>query len=97
MLIVGPVFNYSSERSSGKDSDSKINDIIQRIKIKKLVKAKKDIVHQRYWIIDDNYYQTSESLDFITLENDNVRTKYTTFELYEHKDIDPALLKMEIN
>lgn len=78
-------------------NESKINDIIQRIKIKKLVKAKKDIVHQRYWIIDDNYYQTSESLDFITLENDNVRTKYTTFELYEHKDIDPALLKMEIN
>jgi len=80
-----------------KRNETEINDIIQRGGINKLVKDKKDIVHQRYWIIDDKHYQTSESLDFITVEKDNLRTKYTTFELYEHKDLDPALLQMEIN
>lgn len=74
-----------------------INKIIQKKNIIKYEKYKKDIVHQRYWIIDDKYYITSESLDFITIKKDNIQTKYTTFELYEQQDINPDLLKMEIN
>jgi hypothetical protein len=80
-----------------KRNEKEINSIINRGSIKKIVKAKKDIVHQRYWIIDNEFYQTSESLDFITIGKDSIRTQYTTFELYDKKDLDPTLLQMEIN
>lgn len=80
-----------------KRNQKEIDGIVSRCSIKKIIKAKKDIVHQRYWIIDNEYYQTSESLDFLTIEKDSIRTKYTTFELYDKKDLDPTLLQMEIN
>lgn len=75
-------------------NESAINDIIQRNGIRKLVKRKSDIVHQRYWKIDDEYYQTSESLDFLTIENNCISTKYITFALYDEKDLDPNLLRL---
>lgn len=81
-----------------KERERSIDNIIQRNSIHRLVKDKRDIVHQRYWKIDDEYYQTSESLDFITTENGSIRTKYTTFELYDEKDLDPNLLRiMKVN
>lgn len=81
-----------------KRNERSIDDIIQRNGIHRIVKDKRDIVHQRYWKIDDEYYQTSESLDFITIENGGIRTKYTTFELYDEKDLDPNLLRiMKVN
>jgi len=86
-----------TQKIKEKRNEKEIDDIINRTGINKIVKSKKDIVHQRYWVIDDEYYQTSESLDFITIEKDSVGIKHTTFERYDKKDLDPILFEMEIN
>jgi hypothetical protein len=71
-----------------------IEKIVERNRIRKLEKSKNEIVHQRYWIIDDKFYQTSESLDFLKVENDNVESKYITFELYSREDLDREVLRL---
>jgi hypothetical protein len=71
-----------------------IEEIVERNRIRKLEKSKNEIVHQRYWIIDDKFYQTSESLDFLKVENDNIESKYITFELYDKEDLDERLLEL---
>ncbi len=92
-----PETTIITQEVTEKRNEREIHNIVQRNGIKRLVKDKKDIVHQRYWKIDDEYYQTSESLDFITIENGSIRTKYTTFELYDKKDLDPNLLRLRVN
>jgi hypothetical protein len=71
-----------------------IEKIIEKNRIRKLEKSKNEIVHQRYWIIDDKFYQTSESLDFLKVEKENIESKYITFELYDKSDLDEQLLKL---
>jgi hypothetical protein len=74
-----------------------IETIIERNNIIKIDKNKNDIVHPRYWIFDNKtIYKASESLDFMKINKENIDVTYTSFELYEAKDVDPKLFKMEV-
>ncbi len=85
-----------TQEVQNKKNLKEIEDIIKRNNIKRIIKSKKEIVHPRYWIIDKNIYLTTESLDFIKINNNEINTEYTSFELYDIKDLDPKLLTMEI-
>ena len=84
-----------------KVKDKKNNQLIEKIKtrcgIEVIEKDIKDIVHQRYWIFNNEHiYQTSESLDFIKIAGEKIDISYTTFSQFEKKDLDPKLLAMEM-
>jgi len=77
-----------------KQNNKSIGEIIDKNRIIKIKKLKNEIVHQRYWIIDDKFYQTSESLDFLKIEDNKIESKYITFELYNKDDLDEKLLEL---
>jgi hypothetical protein len=92
-----PSATIVTQKVQDKKNGKLIEKIIENNNIKIIEKTKKDIVHQRYWIFDEKHiYQTSESLDFIHIEKDQVNVKYTTFEQYENDELDPKLLSMEM-
>jgi hypothetical protein len=84
------------------DEDKKeIQDIIDTNNITKVEKQKKEIVHARYWIFDNQkYYKTNNSLDVIKVDEQRITIKeQTTFDLYDKKDLETELITMlgEIN
>ncbi len=57
-----------------RDSENKeIDEIIKKLGIKRVIKEKNEIPHSRWWIVNDNFYKTSDSL-----EQEN-----TSFDLYD--------------
>jgi hypothetical protein len=92
-----PKVTIITQKVKDKKNNKLIEKIIERCGIKVIQKDKKDIVHQRYWIFDNEHiYQTSESFDFIKINNEKVDVGYTTFLQFEKKDLDPKLLSMEM-
>jgi len=92
-----PKVTIITQKVKDKKNNKLIEKIIERCGIKVIQKDKKDIVHQRYWIFDNEHiYQTSESFDFIKINNEKVDVSYTTFLQFEKKDLDPKLLSMEM-
>ena len=55
------------------DEKNRIETIINELGINRIVKEKNELPHARYWIIDNNIYKVSESLDGIN---------NTSFDLY---------------
>lgn len=62
-----------------KSETKEINDYINQNKIKRVVKNRKEIEHDRYWVVNNNLiYKTGKSLDGIN---------NTSFDLYERDSI----------
>ncbi len=92
-----PKVTIITQKVKDKKNNKLIEKIIERCDIEVIQKDKKDIVHQRYWIFDNEHiYQTSESFDFIKIDNEKIDVSYTTFSQFEKKDLDPKLLSMEM-
>ena len=90
-----PKITIITQKVKDKKNNRLIDKIIERHSINIIEKPKSEIVHPRYWIFDNEHiYQTNESLDFLTIENEQTNVKYTTFVQYEKDDIDPKLLKL---
>ena len=90
-----PTTTIITQEVREKQNNRLIEKIIERNNITKIEKVKKDIVHQRYWKIDDNFYQTSESLDFLSIEKDkSIHCRYITFDLYDREDLDSKVLEL---
>jgi hypothetical protein len=90
-----PKVTIFTQNVQDKKNNTLINKIIKKHNIKIIEKTKKEIVHQRYWIFDNNYiYQTTESLDFITIKDNIIDIKYITFKQFEEKDLDTKLLEL---
>ena len=92
-----PKVKIITQKVKDKKNNKDIEKIIQRYDIEVIQKDIIDIVHQRYWIFDNKYiYQTSESLDFIKIDDEKIDVRYTIFSQFENKDVDPKLLSMEM-
>ncbi len=92
-----PKVKIITQKVKDKKNNKLIEKIIQRYNIEVIQKDIIDIVHQRYWIFDNKHiYQTSESLDFIKIDDEKIDVRYTTFSQFENKDVDPKLLSMEM-
>ncbi|MEA2099972.1 MAG: hypothetical protein U9P72_07570 [Campylobacterota bacterium] len=92
-----PSVTIVTQKVQDKKNDKLIVKIIENNNIKIIEKPKSEIVHQRYWIFDkEHIYLTSESLDFIHVDKEQVNVKYTTFEQYENDELDSKLLTMEM-
>ncbi len=92
-----PKVKIITQKVKDKKNNQLIEKIIERCGIEVIKKEKKDIVHQRYWIFDNEHiYQTSESLDFIKIDNETISVSYTIFSQFEKKDLDPKLFTMEM-
>lgn len=92
-----PKITIVTQQVQDKKNNQIIAKIIERNNIKIIEKSKSNIVHQRYWIFDNEHiYQTSESLDFIHIAEEQINMKYTTFVQYKNDNLDPKLLSMEM-
>lgn len=93
-----PNITIITQKINEKNSKNKneIKEIIERNKIKIIEKEKKEIVHSRYWIFDNQkFYKTNNSLDVFKVKNGSIdHTAQTTFDLYDRKNLEPALIKL---
>jgi|GEM_PF-1336190 len=89
------------DKNISDDDAYAIQNIIATNGIKKIEKKKKEIVHSRYWIFDNQeFYKTNNSLDVIKVDKHNIAIKeQTTFDLYNNKDLEAELMNVlgEIN
>ena len=77
----------SMEDYKSQDSEF-IQSILSKYDIKRLVKGKKNVPHDRHWKIDNHIYVCTKSMDFLTVDSEECSVSHVHFSRIEQDDME---------
>jgi hypothetical protein len=85
---------------ASKTDNAFIQQVCESYKVERVIKNKHEIPHDRHWILDEQIYNVSKSIDFINVKtNGNINIEHTLFTLVDKSESEQQVQKLlgEVN